>query len=85
MSMKAKIEAAHRRAVEDQSLAKTDAPAVVSIPKPEDDVDLQAALAKVAAGGLISASRTRNGVLVETKGSVSEESQLHILQQGGDR
>jgi hypothetical protein len=80
MSMLKQFEAIQNRALQDQSLAKADAPDV-AILKPEDDVELQAALAKVAAGQLVAAFRTRNGVLVETKGT----GPLHRLQKTDDQ
>lgn len=82
--MKAKIEALQRRTSEDQSIVKTVEPVVEPV-NPEDDVELQTALAKVAAGTIVAAFRTRNGVLVETKGAAAEESQLHTLQRSIDR
>jgi hypothetical protein len=81
MSVKARIEKDQARRVADHAdAAKITPPALPAI-KPEDDVDLQAALAKVASGELVAAFRTRNGSLVTTR---APGGKLHDLQKSAD-
>jgi hypothetical protein len=78
MSVKQRIEKDAARLIADHAearlIVKPDAPAI----KPEDDTELQSALAKVASGQLVAAYRTRNGSLVTTR---APGGKLHELQR----
>jgi hypothetical protein len=67
MSRKEQIEKAQARIARDDAEARLVKPPALPAIKPEDDADLQAAFAKVAAGELATAFRTRNGSLVTTR------------------
>lgn len=79
MSTKNRIDAQLKRAQEDVEGALERTPA----PAPDADAELIAAQRLVADGKLVTASRTRNGALVTTKGYVANDGELHRLQENG--
>ena len=55
----------------------------VAAPEADNDVELEAAERLVKEGKLAGAYRTRNGTLVTTKGAITNETELHRLQENG--